>query len=312
MAQRNKTAAKASPKATAVKKEATPKVEQEITTTEVEAEDEEVKQKPVFKTATVAAKVKRALGDNPTWSEIKNNWVYKDRLYELKNETQLTRIVKSKNFAWFDEEEGFERQVAYTKNQKTPFVDEFKGEARLDRIIFRNGFLFVPKEKPVLQQILSYLHPENGKVYIERDDEKNAMDELDMFELEIEALNLAKQMDIDAAEAVVRTKVGSRASSMTTAEIRKDLILLAKENPALFIEIANDDDIEIRNDAIRGVEEGIIQLVNRNTLFVWGSTQNKLCKVGFDEEPYQTITRYFKTDEGSNVYKSLKKQLEHK
>jgi hypothetical protein len=72
---------------------------------------------------------------------------------------------------WYDEEKGYEREIKYTLNQKTPFVDEFKGEVRLDHIVFRDGVLNVPKEKTVLQQILSNYHPEKNHSYAELDTE---------------------------------------------------------------------------------------------------------------------------------------------
>ena len=59
-------------------------------------------------------------------------WAMKDRLYMLKNgKTPLTYTIRSKNIFWFDEEKGYERELKYTVNQKTPFVDEFNGNARL-------------------------------------------------------------------------------------------------------------------------------------------------------------------------------------
>ena len=80
-------------------------------------------------------------------------WEIKDRIYRLKNgKAPITATIQSRNLYWFDEEKGYEREIKYTVNQKTPFVDEFKGEVRLDHIVFRDGVLNVPKEKTVLQQ----------------------------------------------------------------------------------------------------------------------------------------------------------------
>ena len=82
----------------------------------------------------------------------KNKWSIKDRTYILKNDlSPLTFTMKSKNIYWFDEEQGFERELKYTINQKTPFVDDFKGDARLAHIVFEDGMLVVPKQKQTLQ-----------------------------------------------------------------------------------------------------------------------------------------------------------------
>ena len=96
---------------------------------------------------------------------LKNDWEIKDRVYYLKgNKKPISRMIKSANIYWFDEEKGYERELKYCENQKTPFVDEMKGDQRLSHIIFRNGALFVEKEKTVLQKFLSLYHPEKELV----------------------------------------------------------------------------------------------------------------------------------------------------
>ena len=87
-------------------------------------------------------------------------WEIKDRTYYLVNgKTPLTYTIKSKSIFWFDKEKGFERELKYTVNQKTCFVDEFKGDARLGHIVFEDGILNVPKEKQSLQKLMSLYHP---------------------------------------------------------------------------------------------------------------------------------------------------------
>ena len=80
----------------------------------------------------------------------KDTWEIKDRLYLLKgNKKPITYMIKSANIYWFDETKGHERELKYCENQQTPFVDEMKGDQRLSHIIFRDGNLFVPREKTV-------------------------------------------------------------------------------------------------------------------------------------------------------------------
>ena len=89
----------------------------------------------------------------------KNTWEIKDRLYHLKGKTPLSSLMKASNVYYFDEEKGHERELKNTSNQRTCFVDEMVGDQRLEHIIFRNGNLVVPKNKVVLQQLLSLYHP---------------------------------------------------------------------------------------------------------------------------------------------------------
>ena len=117
----------------------------------------------------------------------KPEWEIKDRVYELTaKKTPIVFILKSRGLLWFDEELGYEREIKYCENQKTVFLDEMKGPERLSHIIFRDGRLFVPKEKTTLQKFLSNFHPDNGKRFIEYNPVQIAENDIDYLESEIE------------------------------------------------------------------------------------------------------------------------------
>ncbi len=279
-----------------------------------------VKAKPAVKSAPiqeifteeVAVKepvAKKAVKETPLPEPI-SNWAMKDRLYALKDGlSPLTYTIKSSNIFFFDEEKGYERELKYTNNQNTPFVDEFKGDAKLEHITFVDGTLKVPKSKQTLQKLLSLYHPQRGNLFNEFDPEANAKDELDIMELEVDALNTAMDMEIDQIEAIVRTEVGNKASQMTSKELKRDLINMAKKNPQLFLELASDENINIRNMGIRAVEAGIIKLSADQRTFTWGATNRKLLTVPYEENPYSALTVFFKTDEGVEVYTAVEKRL---
>ena len=57
----------------------------------------------------------------------KDTWEIKDRMYYLKNNVSpLTYTIRSSNIYYFDEEKGYERELKYTSNQRTPFVDDIE------------------------------------------------------------------------------------------------------------------------------------------------------------------------------------------
>lgn len=237
-------------------------------------------------------------------------WAMKDRLYMLKNgKTPLTYTIRSKNIFWFDEEKGYERELKYTVNQKTPFVDEFNGNARLEHIVFENGILMVPKEKQILQKMLSIYHPDKDKVYVEYDAEVEAQEDLDVIEAEVDALILAREMDIDQAEAIMRVELGSKVSQMTSKELKRDLLIFARNEPRTFIELANDENVNIRNIGVKAAEQGIIKLSDDQRSFKWASNGRLLMTVPFDENPYSALAAWFKTDEGVEVYQTIEKRL---
>ena len=237
------------------------------------------------------------------------NKVFQDKVYILKNGlSPLTYTIRGKDVYYFDKEKGYERELKYTQNQRTPFVDEFKGDSRLAHIVFEDGVLNVPKQKQVLQEFLK-LSPDNGKVYEEFDTVQIAVDELQDLELEVQALNAAKDLDIDIAEAVMRAELGSEVSSMSSKELKRDLLLFAKNNPSLFLELVSDDNVQLRNFGIKATEAGILNLSQDNRNFTWASNGRKVMTVPFDEHPYSALAAFFKTDEGMEIYSNIEKRL---
>ena len=240
----------------------------------------------------------------------KDEWELKDRLYNLKSSRKpISRMIKSANIYWFDEEKGYERELKYCENQRTCFVDEMKGDQRLSHIIFRNGALFVPKEKVILQKMLSLYHPHRNKIYIEHMPSKLAADEIDVLEMQVDALTAARSIDIDMAEAIMRVEVGSKVSNLSSKELRRDLLVFARNNPKLFLELADDENVMLRNFGIRAVENGILRLSSDQRNFLWGSNGRKIMTIPFDEHPYTALAHWFKTDEGMEIYQNVEKRL---
>jgi|TARA_R100000149_G_C5875205_1_gene138956 hypothetical protein len=237
-------------------------------------------------------------------------WEIKDRVYFLKGRQKpISRSIRSANIYWFDEEKGYERELKHTLNQRTSFVDEMKGDQRLDHIVFRSGSLFVPKEKTVLQKLLSLYHPDRDKLYYEHKPAEIAAQQIDRLEMEADAIVLARQVDIDTAEAIMRVELGSKVSNMSSSELKRDLLVFARRNPELFLELANDDNVLLRNFGIRAVEEGILKLSSDQRYFMWASTNRKVMTVPFDEHPYTALAHWFKTDEGMEIYSNIEKRF---
>ena len=240
----------------------------------------------------------------------KDTWEIKDRTYFLTGgRSPLTKTIRATDVYYFDEEKGHERELKYTSNQRTCFVDEMVGDQRLAHIIFENGVLNVPKSKTVLQKMLSLYHPHRNQVFTEFSPVKEATSDIEWLNLEIDALNAAQGLDIDTAEAVLRVEIGSNVSKMSSKELKRDLLLYAKRNPKLFLELVNDDNVMLRNFGIKATEIGIIKLSSDQRTFSWGTNDRKLMTVPFDEHPYSALAAWFKTDEGMEIYSNIEKRL---
>jgi hypothetical protein len=269
------------------------------------------KAEETIEVATQEVAVKTAPVQKPT----KPTWEIKDRTYFLKGpQTPLTHTIPSRHSSrypliWFDENENTQKELRYATNQNSVFVQEQKGQVTLGHIIFKNGTLTVPKEKQNLQKLLSLYHPYKDVKYSEFDSVKKAVDELDYLNLEFDAMSAAKTMDIDQAEAILRVELGSKVTTMGSKELKRDLLLFARRNPSTFISLANDENVMLRNFAIRASESGIINLSGDQRTFTWGSNGRKLMNVPFDENPYSAFAAFLKTDEGVEIYKSIDKKL---
>jgi len=273
------------------KKKETTKVEEPI------VQETTVVEQPKIKVPEVKAKPK-------------NTWEIKDRMYYLKGgKKPLSRSIRPANIHWFDEEKGYERELKYTSNQRTCFVDEMKGDQRMEHIIFRSGFLMVPKEKTVLQKLLSLYHPDRDVLYYEDKPVAKAKNQIAWLEMEIEALNAARDISIDLAEAIMRAEIGSKVSELSSKELRRDLLLFARRNPQLMLELVNDKNVQLRNFGIKATEMRIIKLSADQRTFSWGSNDRKLMTVPFDEHPYSALAAWFKTDEGMEIYSNIEKRM---
>ena len=244
----------------------------------------------------------------------KPSWEIKDRYYYLTGMNPLSYVLTSKStprkpLLWFDEEKGYNREIRYASNQKSCFVDEQDGNAILEHIVFEEGVLFVPKTNQPLQKLLSLYHPKKDYVYAERDDIAEAKEDLVDIETEMKALNTAMSIEIDQAEAILRVELGSSVDTMSSAELKRDLYMFARYNPVLFLELVNDDNVMLRNLAIKAREMGIIALSQDQRTFTWGTNNKKLMTVPFDENPYSAFAAYLKTDEGVEIFKSIEKKL---
>ena len=250
-----------------------------------------------------------------TESVVDVSWEIKDRQYFLLgNREPITFTLSSRHtqrypLLWFDPETNEQRALRYATNQASPFVDEQKGEVTLRHIQFKDGVLVVPKEYQALQKLLSLYHPALNKKYAERKPVQVAINEVEELEFELDAMNVARNIDIDLAEAILRVEKGSSVAKLSSKELKRDILVFARNKPKLFIQLANDENVQLRNISIKAVEQSIISLSNKNKDFLWTETKEVIMKVPFGENPYSAFAGFLQTDEGIMVLKSIEKKL---
>jgi len=234
-----------------------------------------------------------------------------NKVYKLKIGSPLSYTLPSRNhhrfpLMWYDEKNNINRALRYSINQKSPFEDEQDGNAILEPIVFEDGFLSVPKNNPVLQEFLHY-HPLNGVTFTEVDKEKEASDEVADMNIEVDALIEARQLSIDQVEMLTRVLFGKDPSLISTAELRRDILIFARKEPRDFLNIINDPELNYQAKIRQFFENKLLALRN-NDKEVWFNTatnKKKMMSIPFGDDPYEATGSYLKSDEGLDSLKML-------
>jgi hypothetical protein len=238
-----------------------------------------------------------------------------DKVYKLKIGNPLSYTLASRNhprfpLMWFDEKNNVNRALRYCTNQKSPFEDEQDGNFIIEPIIFEDGFLRVPKNNPVLQEFLHY-HPLNGTIFAEVDKEKDAAAEVEDLNLEVEALIEARQLSLDQIETLTRVMFGKDPSTVSTAELKRDILVFAKRDPKEFLNILNDPELKFQAK-VRLFFENKLLILRNGDKEVWFNTatnKKKMLSVPFGEDPYEMVAHYLQSDEGIDSLKMLEAVL---
>lgn len=241
-------------------------------------------------------------------------WELKDRVYILRgNRTPVNFILRSRHhlnkpLQYFDGQ--ITRSLRYASNQTSVFEDEQFGDVTLPAIIFKDGKLVVPKEQVLLQQFLSVYHPDLDKEYEEFDPNKKAELEIASEEEKLDAQNLVRDMDIEDLEAIARVALDGSVSNMTSKELRRDMLVFARKDPKEVMNLAQDENIKLRNLAVRAVETGIIFIKDDNRTVCWNNkTKDKIVTIPYGENVYSGLAGYFKTDDGLDVLQGITNKL---
>jgi hypothetical protein len=247
---------------------------------------------------------------------MKKNTVAVDKVYKLTRESApLSFMIPTRHTAqfpllYFDEESNSNRALRYARNQKSPFEDQQDGNVVLEPIIFEDGFLRVPRTNPVLQEFLHY-HPLNNVKFVEVDNEKDASVEVEKLNSEVDALISARELSLDQVEMVSRVLFNKDVTKVSTAELKRDILVYAKNYPRQFLEIVNDPSLSLQATVSLFFDKGLLTF-RKNSKEVWYNTntnKNKLMNIPYGEEPMSMVSSFFKTDEGLESYKLLEKLL---
>ena len=239
-----------------------------------------------------------------------------DKVYKLTGEVApLSYMLPTRHTArfpllHFDEETGVNRELRYARNQKSIYIDEQDGNAILEPIIFEDGFLKVPKNNQVLQEFL-HIHPMNGKRFSEVDHEKDATEQVERLNVEVDALIAAKQLDISQVENVARVLFSHDVTKVTTAELKRDLLVFARNHPKDFLNIIDDPMLKHQAKVQQFFDEGLLVKKPKGGIyFNTKANKKRMIVIPHGEDANLIIANYLQSDEGIESLKMLEKLLE--
>ena len=245
---------------------------------------------------------------------IKSTNELKDRIFVLTSDTTpLTYVLPSRNtrrFALLHFDGKTNRALRYARNQKSVFEDEQDDNAIVEPVIFEDGALMVPANNPILSQFLD-IHPLNGQIFMELNPEKEAMTDIEDLNVELDAQIAARSMDLDTMLAVARLVWGPVVDTMTTPELKRDILLYAREYPIQLLEMLNDPSLTETALASKAISEGLFSMRNNNREIWFNMTGNKrkLMNVQQGEDPIYILTAYLESAEGKEVLEMVKSKL---
>lgn len=241
-----------------------------------------------------------------------------DKIYKLtRNAAPLslmlaTRHTKRFPLLWFDPETEVNRELRYARNQKSPFVDEQDGNAIIEPVIFEDGFLRVSKSNQVLQKFLE-VHPHNGIKFKELDKSKDAQDVVENINIEIDAMIEARSLSLPQLESLTRVLFSKDPSTITTDEMKRDILVYAKNEPIEFMSLVNDPVLKLQSTVHKLLEVGLIKYRNKNKEVFFNTKTNKtrLCTIPYGEDPIYIVSSFFQSDDGIESLKHLEKMLDN-
>jgi len=239
-----------------------------------------------------------------------------DKIYKLtRNEAPLSYLLPTRHtnrfpLLEFNEETGSNRELRYARNQKSIYVDEQDGNAVIEPIIFEDGFLSVRKTNQVLQKFLAS-HPLNGKRFEEVNYERNASKEVEVLTAEVDALIEARKMTIDQMEEIHRVLYSSNTDTLSSAELKRDILLFAKTEPTDFLNIISDPLIKLQSQVQKFFNAGLLMQNGSKVHFNTKSNKKRLLSIPNGEDVNLTVASYLQSDDGIEALKLLEKTLKN-
>ena len=229
--------------------------------------------------------------------------------FEIPSRAGVVYMLPQKGVTIFDSENDTVREIRYCPNEPSIYVDEQSDNAIKESVAFREGKLFVPKEKPNLRKFMES-HPMNtangGHIFRKVDKKKDASNELEKEFKVSEAVAMVRDKDInDLLPIALYFNVNINKPS---SEIRFNLLRIAKSKPQDFIESFDSPSVTARSIVQQAKDYQIIEV--KEDRCSWFDSKSMIVSVPVGQDPMDVMIRFCLTEKGSAVLSSLEERLE--
>ncbi len=250
----------------------------------------------------------------------------KSTIYQIsqRNEAPATR---GKNYASssripsideiYCEETNTNRMIRYVMGEQSIYQDEQTSDNPIiGDIVFNNGILPVKYNQITLKKYLDACNynednpsriEDKKRLFKVINNEFNAEKSLD--EMEIQYLAIDTLMKMDAQKMVGYARAMDVNVDRSVYEIKHDMMVMAKNNPQLFMDEISNPMIERKQVIMDAIEERLIIENKGKRQFIWSDTKELIFTVPVGINPVDALTEYTFNDEGTPVFSRIKRLL---
>lgn len=232
-----------------------------------------------------------------------------EQAYSVLKSSGIWFKLRQSRITVYDPESDKVREIRYCENEPSIFADEQSSNAIRSQIVFKEGILLVAPNRSNLQDYLK-IHPDNkingGSTFTLVNKDVNAQEELDREFVVLDAISIVRDKSIDELLPLclyLNIDVNQRNN-----EIRRELLLEAKANPARFVELMDDPFVRTMSVVKQAKEYSILK--EKEDGMYWFDSGRLIVTAPVGQDPISVMTRFVMTERGANVYDELVARLE--
>ena len=229
--------------------------------------------------------------------------------YEIPKNAGIVYMLPQKGITVYDSDLDTVREMRYCPNEPSIWADEQGDNARKETVAFREGKLFVAKDKPNLRKFMD-LHPMNisngGKVFKQVDKKQDAEKELKREFLLSEAVTMVR--DKEVSELLPIALYFGIDINSPVSEIRYNLLNIAKKRTEEFIQSFDSPQVQVRSSIQQAKDYQILNLKADGCY--WFDSNKLIVSVPVGMDAMDVMVRFCLTEKGSPVLSTIEDRLD--